>query len=52
MLDELIPLSVLALIIIIMILGTAWLVWMFSAEGQDARRFKRENKGRRKSDQY
>lgn len=51
MFASVIPLAILALIIIGTIVGTGWLIWTLSAEGQDSKNFKRVNKGRRRSDQ-
>lgn len=51
MLAHLIPLSLLALVIILAIVGTGMLVWYFSADELDATQLKRDNKGRRRSDQ-
>lgn len=51
MLAHLLPLSLLALIIILAIVGTGMLVWYFSADELDSAQLKRDNKGRRRSDQ-
>jgi len=51
MLDHLLPLSLLALVIIAAIAGTGMLAWYFSADELDSSQLKRDNKGRRRSDQ-
>jgi hypothetical protein len=51
MLAHLLPLSLLALVIILAIAGTGMLVWYFSADELDVAQLKRDNKGRRRSDQ-
>jgi hypothetical protein len=51
MLDQIIPLLILALVIILAIVGTGLLVWYSSADDLDGAQLKRQNKGRRRSDQ-
>lgn len=49
--SELISLGVLALIIIWMIAGMGWLIWVLNAKSLSQDSFKRDNKGRRRGDQ-
>ena len=49
--EHLIPLLILALVIIATIVGTGVLVWYSSGDYLDGDKIKRDNKGRRRSDQ-
>lgn len=49
--EHLIPLLILALVIFFVVFGTLLLVWYSSANYLDGDKIKRDNKGRRRSDQ-
>jgi NhaP-type Na+/H+ or K+/H+ antiporter len=45
------PILALALIVTSSIVGTGWVVWVLCGESLDPDKLKRDNKGRRRSDQ-
>ena len=51
MAEHLIPLLILALVIFLTVIGGGLLVWYSGADELDGAKIKRDNKGRRRSDQ-
>ncbi len=51
MAEHLIPLLILALVIFLTVIGGGLLVWYSCADYLDSDKIKRDNKGRRRSDQ-
>lgn len=51
MAEHLIPLLILALVIFLTVIGGGLLVWYSCADELDGAKIKRDNKGRRRSDQ-